>query len=314
MTRQKAIRFGVQTPPQNTTWDDLHRTWKLIDAEGYDTAWVFDHFFPIMADPGGTCLEGWTLLPALAALTERVELGVLVTGNTYRHPAVLAKMGSTLDHISNGRLIMGLGAAWFELEHSAYGIPFHTTGQRIDRLDEAAELIKRLWTERLVDFDGRFYRLVQAYCEPKPVRKPHPPLMIGGGGEKKTLRVTARHANQWNTVGSPELFRRKIAVLRDHCQAVGRDFEEIELSWAGLAAVAGSKSGKDELIRSFARTWKMTPEELEPAALVGTESEVRDKIAVYIEEGVTHFILMCAAPVDHGALRVFAERILPAYR
>src|SRR5262245_19523079 len=154
----KPIRFGIQTAPQLTTWERLRETWKLIDKLGYDTAWVFDHFFPILTDPRGPCFEGWTTLAALAAETTMTRVGVLVTGNTYRNPAVLAKIGATVDHASGGRLIMGLGAGWFELEHEAFGIPFYTTAQRIARCDEAAEIIKRLWSDESVSFDGQYYQ------------------------------------------------------------------------------------------------------------------------------------------------------------
>src|SRR5438105_561040 len=163
---RKKIRFGVQVTPQNATWQEISDTWKLVDSLDYDTAWVFDHFFAILSDPAGPCFEGWVSLAALAAQTSRVQAGVLVTGNTYRHPAVLAKMGATLDHASGGRLIMGIGGAWFEQEHNSYGIPFFTTAGRIRRLDEAAEIIKRLWSETQVTFEGRYYQLKDAFCEP----------------------------------------------------------------------------------------------------------------------------------------------------
>jgi len=312
MTRK--IRFGLQTAPQNTTWQELRATWKLIDSLGYDTAWTFDHFFPILSDPSGPCFEGWIALTALAAETSRVQAGVLVSGNTYRHPAVLAKMAATLDHITGGRLIMGIGAAWFEMEHTAYGIPFQTTAERIHRLDEAAEIIKRLWTEKQVTFEGRYYQLKDAYCEPKPVQQPRPPIMIGGSGEKLTLRVVARHADQWNTFGSPELFRHKIEVLREHCAAVDRNFDGIEVSWAGAALVTDSRDEKDELLRRFAAAFGITPEQYELAALVGSASEVRDRIAQFIDVGVTHFIPIANAPFNHESIRRFAEEVIPAFR
>src|SRR5437867_5576758 len=156
----RKLRFGVQTAPQNTTWADLRDVWKLIDEAGYDTAWLFDHFYPILADPAGPCFEGWTALTGLAAETKNVEAGVLVTGNTYRHPAVLAKMGAALDHIIAGRLIMGIGAGWFELEHNAYGIPFYTPGERIRRLDEAVAIIKSMWTAEKTTMQGRYYQVL----------------------------------------------------------------------------------------------------------------------------------------------------------
>jgi F420-dependent oxidoreductase-like protein len=312
MTKQ--IRFGVQTPPQNSTWQELRDTWKLIDSLDYDTAWVFDHFFAILSDPSGPCFEGWVSLAALAAQTSRVQAGVLVTGNTYRHPAVLAKMAATLDHVSGGRLIMGIGGAWFEAEHNAYGIPFYTTAERIHRLDEAAEIIKRLWSEEQVTFQGRYYTLKDAYCEPKPMQKPRPPIMIGGSGEKLMLRVVAKHADQWNTFGSPELFRHKIAVIGEHCAAVGRDIEAIEMSWAGPALVTDSQEEKDELLQQWAVVFGVTPEQYALGALVGSPSEVRDRINQFIEAGVTHFIGIANPPFNQNSLRRFAEEVIPAFR
>lgn len=312
MTRK--IRFGVQTPPQNTTWQELRDAWRLIDSLNYDTAWVFDHFFPILSDPSGPCLEGWTSLAALAMETSRVETGVLVTGNTYRHPAVLAKMGATLDHVTNGRLIMGMGAAWFEMEHNAYGIPFYTTAERIRRLDEALEVVKRLWSEKQTTFDGRYYQLKDAYCEPKPIRRPQPPIMIGGSGEKLMLRVVAKHADIWNTFGSPEIFKHKIAVLGEHCASVGRNIDEIEISWAGTALVTGSKSEKDERVRRTAAAFGRSPEEVEAGLLVGSLNEVRDRIGKLVEAGVTHFILIANAPYGLDWIRQFAEEAIPAFR
>lgn len=310
----KKIRFGVQVAPQNTTWPELLDTWKLVDSLGYDTAWVFDHFFAILSDPAGPCFEGWIALTALAAASSRVQAGVLVTGNTYRHPAVLAKMAATLDHAIGGRLIMGIGGAWFEQEHNAYGIPFYTTAERIRRLDEAAEIIKRLWSEKQVTFDGRYYQLKDAYCEPKPLQQPRPPIMIGGSGEKLMLRVVAKHADQWNTFGSPEVFQHKIEVLKGHCSAVGRSFDEIEVSWAGACLVTDSREEKDALLQHWAAAFGITPEQYEHGALVGSPSEVRDRIAKYIEVGVTHFIPIANAPFNQGSIRRFAEEVIPAFR
>jgi F420-dependent oxidoreductase-like protein len=310
----KRIRFGVQTPPQHTTYQGLREVWKLVDSLGYDTAWVFDHFFPIMSDPSGPCFEGWTALAALAAETSLVQVGVLVTGNTYRHPAVLAKMGATVDHTSGGRLIMGIGAGWFELEHAAYGIPFYSTAERIRRLDEAAEIIKRLWTEKQVTFEGRYYQLRDAYSEPKPLRQPRPPIMIGGSGEKLMLKVIAKHADQWNTFGPPALFRHKIGVLHDHCAAVGRDPAAIEVSWAGAGIVTDSSEEKQQVVRLMADAFGRTDEEVEPGLLVGTAEEVRDRINQFIEAGVTHFILIANAPFNADSIRRFAEEVMPAFR
>ncbi len=310
----KALRFGILTQTHHTSWEELRRTWRLLDELGYDTAWTFDHFFPIFSDPSGPCLEGWITLTALMQQTSRVRAGVLVTGNTYRHPAVLAKMGATLDQISGGRLILGLGAAWFELEHTAYGIPFYTTAERIRRLGEAAHLIKRLWTEPQVTFEGRFYHVKDAYCEPKPLQRPHPPLMIGGGGEKLTLRVVAQYADGWNTFGSPEDFRRKLDILREHGRRVGRNTEEIEVSWAGTLRVTDSASEKQRILEALAKIYGRPVESVQPTVLVGSVEEIADRLREYIRVGVTHFIGIASPPFHHASLRRFAERVIPMLR
>ncbi len=227
------LRFGIKTMPQQTTYDDIVRVWREADAIPIlEHAWVFDHFYPInVPDTTGPCLEGWTLLAALAAQTDRLRVGVMVTGNTYRHPAVLANMGATVDVISRGRLDFGIGAAWNEQEHAAYGIPLFAPGERIRRLGEACEVIRRLWTEPTVTFQGKYYQLTEARCEPKPVQKPYPPFVIGGSGEQLTLRVVARYADIWNaSTSSPEEFARKSAILDEHCAAIGRDPASIERS------------------------------------------------------------------------------------
>lgn len=178
------VRFGVQTPQQQTSWQDMLSLWQEVDDLGFDTAWVFDHFLPIFSDPTGPCLEGWTALAALAMATNNVRLGVMVTGNTYRHPAVLAKMATTVDIISGGRLILGMGVGWFELEHKQYSIPFPQVRERLARLDEALEVIKRLWTEERASFTGRYYQLNEAVCNPRPVQQP--PLAIDGSLPQNT--------------------------------------------------------------------------------------------------------------------------------
>jgi len=310
----KPIRFGIQAPPQNVTWEELRGVWKLIDSLGYDTAWNFDHFFPILSDPTGPCLEGWVSLTALAAETSNVKLGTLVTGNTYRNPAVLAKMAATLDHTSGGRLILGVGAGWFEMEHEAYDIPFYTVGERIRRLDEACEIINRLFTEKQVTFEGRYYTIKDAYCEPKPVQQPRPQMMIGGGGEKLTLKVVAKHADIWNTFGSPEVFGHKMGILGEHCAAVGRNFDDIEISWSGLTRVTSSKEERDATINAIAQAFGAPPEQVEPGLLIGSTEEIRDRMAKYVETGVSHFIFLLSAPFDQNTIRRIAEDVIPAFR
>lgn len=227
------MRISVKLQPQHCEWDTLQRMWMAAEeTPEVDAAWLFDHFYPINgADVAGPCFEGWTALACLAARTERLRFGLIVSGVTYRHPAVLANMCATLDVATGGRLEIGLGAAWNEDEHRAYGIDFPPVGQRMDMLDEACEVIHLLLTQPVASFEGKEYRLVDARCEPKPVQSPRPPFVLGGQGEKRMLRIAAKWADQWNFPGrTPEDLARKLEVLHGHCDAVGRPREAIEVS------------------------------------------------------------------------------------
>jgi F420-dependent oxidoreductase-like protein len=276
------IRFGIQTPQQHSSWQDMLSLWQEVDTLGFDTAWVFDHFLPIFSDPTGPCLEGWTALAALAMATKNVRLGVMVTGNTYRHPAVLAKMATTVDIISGGRLILGIGAGWFELEHREYGMPFPQVVERLTRLDESLEVIKRLWTEERTTFTGRYYQLNEAVFNPRPVQRPHPPILVGASGERVALGIVAHHAQMWNSFGTPDVFRHKITRLAAHCQQIGRD-----------------------------------PTTIEKSVLLSTPfplREARQRIEDYVAAGVTHLIFSVSASVDRQYLRRFAQEIIPVFR
>jgi F420-dependent oxidoreductase-like protein len=224
------MRFGIKTNPQHTDWNDLLDVWRgADDIDVFESAWDFDHFYPILGlDPHGPCLEGWTMLAAMAAATSRIRLGCLVTGVVYRHPAVLANMAATVDVISNGRLELGLGAGWNEEECGAYGIELGTLRERFDRFDEAVEVIVSLLTRQSTTFAGKWFQLSDAWCEPKPVQRPHPPIVIGGTGERRTLRTAARWAQHWNFPGGPvDVWLHKREVLNEHCAAIGRDPAEI---------------------------------------------------------------------------------------
>jgi F420-dependent oxidoreductase-like protein len=308
------IRFGIQTPPQLTGWNRLTRIWQLAEQSGFHTAWVFDHFFPIFTDPSGPCLEAWTTLSALAARTQRMQVGVLVTGNTYRHPALLANMAVSVDHVSDGRLVFGLGAGWFELEHRAYGIPFPPVGERIRRLDESLSLIKLLWTEERATFKGQYYEIRDAYCEPKPLQRPHPPIMVGGGGERMTLRVVARHADQWNTMGPPETFKKKIALLEGYCREIGRDSSAIEKSVLIQLRFTAGEGETERYLGTYAEQRRFSLDEARGRFLVGSPEEIRRQIQVYAETGVTHFILSLMEPYDEEGLRRFSGEVMPAFR
>jgi len=226
------LRWGIKTSPQHTTYEAMLKVWQEADrTPAFEHAWLFDHFAPIQGDLDGPCFEGWTLLAGLAAQTSRLRLGLMVAGNTYRHPAVHAHMAATVDVLSHGRLDFGIGAGWNEYEHQSMGIPLYAPGERIRRLGEACEIIKRLFTQDLTDFDGRYYQLHDARLAPKPIQKPYPPFVIGGSGEQLTLRVVAQYADIWNASGNDvAVFRHKLQVLHEHCAAVGRNPADIELS------------------------------------------------------------------------------------
>jgi F420-dependent oxidoreductase-like protein len=274
------LRFGIKTAPQNTTYQDMQRVWLEADkVPSIEHAWLFDHFMPIRGDFTGPCFEGWSLLSAFAAQTSRLRVGLMVTGNTYRHPAVLANIGATIDVISQGRLDFGIGAGWNEREHAAYGMPLYKPGERIRRLGEACEVIKRMWTEKDPSFDGRYYQIKDAYCEPKPVQKPYPPFVIGGSGEKLTLRVVAQYADIWNCVGGDvEFFQQKSAILNAHCEAIGRDPQTIERSVQIM---------------------------LKPDNFAAT----RDEIRTYIVAGVTHLIVNLSMPYPEGIVHRIGQEI-----
>ncbi len=228
MTDSQKLHFGIKTT-QYFSYEDILRVWQEAETvPSIEHAWLFDHPMPIMrADPSGPCLDGWTLLAALAAQTQRLRLGLMVASNANQTPALLAKRAATLDIISHGRLEFGLGAGGVEREHTAYGTDLFPAGERVRRLGEACEIIRRMWTEPVVNFEGRYYHLSETYCEPKPVQKPTPPFVIGGVGEQLTLRVVAQYADVWNypryPLGTVEEFQQKNRVLDGYCAAIERD-------------------------------------------------------------------------------------------
>ncbi len=226
------MRFAIKTRPEHTTWQQLRDVWVAADQfEVFESAWHWDHFYPLSGDMAGPNLEAWTTLAALAQATERIRVGCQVTGMIYRHPAVLANMAATTDIISNGRLELGIGAGWNEMETTAYGIDLYPLKERFDRFDEGTQAIIALLTEKVANFDGKYIKLTDAYCEPKAVQTPYPPITIGGKGPKRTLRAVARWAQQWNViVPSPEEWKPLKDVLVQHCEEVGRDVNEITCS------------------------------------------------------------------------------------
>lgn len=222
------LRYGLKLAPQFTTINDLRSVWRIADDAGFDHCWTYDHFASIGSTLDGDVYEGWMLLASMAELTSRVRIGCMVSGNTYRHPGVLAKMATTVDHLSGGRLEFGLGAAWAEDEHTMLGIDYGSVGERMDRYEEACHVIRSLWTEQAVSFDGQHYQLNEAVSNPKPVQRPHPPIWVGGKGRKRALRIAAEHANAWNATGvEPAEFSELSEILSEHCSVISRDPAEI---------------------------------------------------------------------------------------
>jgi F420-dependent oxidoreductase-like protein len=275
---------------------------------GYHSVWVPDH----LMYGKNPVLECWTILSALSSITRRIRLGTMVLSNSFRSPAVLAKMAATLDVISNGRLELGIGAGVSEGENLAYGIPFPMPSVRIEQMKEAVEIIKKVWTEEKANYNGKYYKIKKAICEPKPLQKPYPPIIIGGGGEKLTLRVTAEHADRydWGFVPSMEQYKHKLKVLERHCSAVGRDFREIEKScWPGGQVFIASD--QREIDDKIAR-WKPTGvslEDFKACNLVGTPSECIGKIQTYVDLGVTCFMLMFGDFPSNRGMMLFAKEV-----
>ncbi len=281
-----------------------------MDRLGFDSLFTWDHFVPLDGDPKGPMFEAWELLAAWAAITKTVRLGTLVTGNTYRHPPVLAKMAVTLDHVSAGRAILGLGAAWHEAEHAMYGIPFPSTGGRLARMDEAARVLRLLLDQSSSSFEGKHYRLKDAVAEPKPVQR-RLPILIGGGGEQKTLRTVARYADYWHGHGDPAVIRHKLDVLAAHCAEIGRDVAEITPLTTVRPDVILRERTPDveahlERVRSRSRATA-------PLAMnaIHTVDALVERCAALWAAGARGFILYVKAPFDHETIERIATEVRP---
>lgn len=217
------MRLGLDVAQHQLTWPQLLERVLLAEQAGFESAWLFDHFKPLYGDPKGPCLEAWTLLAGLSAATTRIRLGVLVTGVTYRHPSILATEAITVDHISKGRLEIGMGAAWHEGEHAELGVPFPAIRERAERLEEAIQLMRDLMTRDRVSFEGSYYQLEQATYRPRPVQQPHPPFWIGASGEQLMLPIVGRQADVWHAFGSSDHLERKSRIIDEHAERAGRD-------------------------------------------------------------------------------------------
>jgi len=247
------VRFAIKTRPEHTTWAEIRDVWVAADdIDIFESAWNWDHFYPLTGDLTGPNLESWTMLAAMAQATRRIRIGCQVTGMIYRHPAVLANMAATVDIISAGRLELGLGAGWNQLECDAYGIDLPPLPERFDRFDEGVEAIISLLSQPTTTLHGRYVRLTEARCEPKPVQRPHPPVLIGGRGPKRTLRAVARWAQQWNAITeNPGQWRALKDTLEAHCADIGRDPQEITCSVNVLVDPAKDLGSTMEVVSGY---------------------------------------------------------------
>ena len=303
------MRFSVWPSPQRP-WSETMEIVQRCDAAGWDGAYFADHFMPddqAGSPTDGPYLECLAVLAGLAGVTDRIRLGSLVCGNLYRHPAVLANSAVTVDHISGGRLVLGLGAGWQVNEHAAYGIELPAPKERLDRLEEACNVISSLLREPRTTFTGRYYRITDAPCDPKPVNG-HLPLLVGGGGEKRSLRIAARFADEWNAWTTPDVFRHKTSVLDAHCQEVGRDPGAIRRSTQGLVFLSRDES------------WLARFRDQPPGrpVLVGTPAEVVDQVGAYQAAGVDELIVpdWTMGPVDRttDTLDLFWTEVAAQFR
>jgi F420-dependent oxidoreductase-like protein len=309
------LAWGLQSSPQHVTYDELVALWQRAEDLGYDSAWLFDHFTPISGGDIGPCLEGWTTLAALAAQTSRLRLGLLVTSVIYRNPGLLAKIGATVDHVSRGRLEMGMGAGWFERETLAYGLDFPGVGERLARLDEGIQVLRALWTQETTSFAGRHYALVDARCDPKPLQRPMPPIWIGGQGERVTLRIVAERADGWDADMLPlDVYDRKLAALAGHCERAGRDPGDVRRMIHFAGAIDPDETVARRKAELLGARWGTTVEDLRHTVLLGSPAQAAEQLLPYVERGVESFVLSLEAPYDLAMVECFVGEVAPLLR
>jgi F420-dependent oxidoreductase-like protein len=284
------------------------------DKIGFDSLYAYDHLIPFFKDDiEKNIFECFTLLSATATITKRIKIGQIVTCNSYRNPALLAKMVSTLDVISNGRMELGIGAGWYEKEYLAYGYDFPSHIERIKQLDESLSIIKEMWTKKSASFKGNYYTIKEAICNPKPIQKPHPTIMVGGSGEKYLLKVVAKHANRYNIFfGTPHEMKRKITILKDYCSKNGRDHKEIQYSVVLPCIITESGEDINQIVARYKRRDKTIEQYLDflvGGITIGTPERIMNGLNQYIELGVSHFIIQFK-DLNNSILKLFRSQII----
>lgn len=299
-------------PDPQDKWAKAVEVAVLAEDLGLDSLWVYDHFHNVPVPAHETMFECWTTLAAITQRTSRIKLGQMVGCSPYRNPGLLAKITSNIDVISGGRLIWGIGAGWYEHEFKGYGYDFPKASDRIRVLRETVEIVKAMWTETDVTYDGKHFQLDGAQCDPKPVQSPHPQILIGGGGEQLTLRVVARLADASNFGGKPHEFKHKAEVLQQHCKDVGRDYDEIQKTMSGEIFIRDTEA---EIAEAGTKSlWGEPMESWVQGNLVGTPEQVAERIRTYIDLGCTGFYPWCSDYPDTETVRLFAEKVVPQLR
>ena len=295
------VRFGLQLWPQHTTWPEYREASLAAEAAGWDAIWTWDHLLAIQGPWQQPIFEGWGLLHAVAAVTSRVRIGLMVGANTFRNPGLTTKLVTTLDHVSNGRAVLGIGGAWFEREHEAFGIDFGASvGERLDKLEEAVPLMRRLLDGEHVSHEGRFYTFTDALSEPRPIQA-HLPILVGGSGPQKTLRTVARHADGWNTSGDVPALRERLDILARHCADAGRDMSEIELTVSFPTIVRDTVEDAVERRRSqLAENGIPEPEDI--PTLMGPPEAIAETFRPYRDLGFSTVIVRMPAPFDRETI------------
>jgi len=283
------------------------------EEAGFDAVWVYDHFHPVPTPEHESVFECWTSMAALARETRTIRLGQLVTCNLYRPPSLLAKMASCVDVMSRGRLILGIGAGWYQEEFAAYGYEYPETPERLRMLREALQVIKAMWGDGDGTFEGRYYRVRGAINEPKPVQKPHPPIWIGGNGEKVTLKLVAQYGDACNIGGDVETVRHKLDVLRQHCSNVGRDYDAI-LKTSELYTIFGDSNEVARVVGDVARRTRRDPDLVRSRYVIGDAGQLAEKINGYAEAGVDYFVVNLPNAFEGGVIRRFADEVIALSR
>ena len=308
----KRVQFGVSLPQIKRSWQEARIAAGEFDRLGFDSLWVCDHMFGVPM-PTLPILDGWTELAAVAAVTERAQLGSLVTPPFFRNPAVFAKQVASIDQISGGRTIVGLGAGWFEAEFKAYGCDFPAIGDRMRALEETGEILKRMWTEENVSFEGEMFQVAGAICEPKPVRRP--PLLIGGGGEKVLMGIVARHADIWNNLAvfQPQLGA-KVEALRRRCDQLDRDFDTLDVSQQCVVVIGENEEQAQAQMEKAKKIYGgHMGGSLEEHGIWGTPDGVIDRIERHRALGCNHFVIEFFGRDTVVPARLFADKVMPEF-